>query len=112
MQILGHTPVIILLIISAVLTVLADIVAKYWSISRSSTLFIAALIIYAVSTVFFIPTLVRETLIVSATLGTVLATVGFVLASLFIFKESISSIQWVGVVFGIVSVILLSVHSH
>jgi|SRR3989344_3119807 len=102
-------PVIVLIIISASSVVMGDYFAKSWSMSQRTWLFIFAILAYMGSSIFYIPTLLREGLIITSLLWTVISTLGFILIGLVLFKEHLTFGQWIGVAFGITALVILSI---
>lgn len=69
--------------------------------------FVGAIVAYVFYGLFFIPTLTKEGLIVSALSVILINIIGFVLIGLIIFKETLSSYQIVGLLLGTVAILLL-----
>ena len=109
LDIFSKVPVTVLLLISALFVIAGDFFAKYWSVHRGWLLFVIAFITYSLSGFFYIPTLLREGLVVTALMWTLLATIGFVLIGLLIFKESLTPLQIIGVITGIISLMILNI---
>jgi multidrug transporter EmrE-like cation transporter len=105
-------PVFILIIFAAASVIVGDYFAKLWSIEQRPILWVVAVIGYFFSGFFYIPTLLREGLVVTSLLWSVLSIVGFLAIGLIVFKEMLTGAQVVGVVFGIVSLVILAVASH
>jgi multidrug transporter EmrE-like cation transporter len=105
----GTIPVMGLLVMSAVSVILGDLFGKLWSQKPSPLLFLLALMAYLLSGWFYIPTLRRESLVLTSVIWTVLSTTGFLAIGLLLFHESLSPLQGIGVFFGVVSLILLSI---
>lgn len=101
-------PVTILLILSAMGIVTGDFFAKYWSESKEITYFIGALSGYFLAAIFYIPTLLREQLISAAILCSFLEAFGCLVIGFIVFKEKFSTIEFVGIFFGILSLILFT----
>lgn len=106
---LSKFPIIILITLAALTTVAGDYFGKLRSVNLSPWAFWAGFILYAVTAFFYFPTLLREGLIVTAILWTVLSTVGFFLVGYYIFGEELSTLQWLGVGFGVVAIFLLNI---
>lgn len=99
-----------LIILSSGFTILADILAKYWSINPEKTIWFAiASLIYCAGALVYMPTLLKESLIVTSVLWTLLSTGGFILAGLLIFGEKLSSLQLMGLIFGVISLVFFVV---
>ena len=98
-----------LILLAATSVVSGDYFAKLWSTSLNDTHMILAFIGYFFSAFFFIPTLLREGLVTTSILWSVLSIIGFVIVGLLIFNETLSTIQIIGVVLGIISLLVLSI---
>jgi len=61
----------------------------------------------AFSGFFFIPTLLREGLVVTSVIWSILSIIGFLAVGILIFKETLTILQIVGVIFGILALIIL-----
>lgn len=105
----GAVPVMGLLVMSAVSVILGDLFGKLWSQKPSPLLFLLALTAYLLSGWFYLPTLRRESLVLTSVIWTVISTTGFLAIGLLLFHESLSPLQGIGVVFGVISLILLSI---
>lgn len=105
-------PVFILIIFAAASVITGDYFAKLWSVEQRSVLWVIAVIGYFFSGFFYIPTLLREGLVVTSILWSVLSIIGFLIIGLVILKEALNGIQVVGVVFGIISLTILTIGSH
>jgi len=106
---LAKLPVWLLLILSAGGVIAGDYFAKYWSVNQKTSLVVLSVAGYAVSALFYIPTLLKEGLVVTSILWSLLSILGFMAIGLLVFRETLSPIQWVGVVFGIIALIIFSV---
>lgn len=85
-----------------------DYFAKYWSINQKTIFFIISFSVYAIAGIFYIPTLLREGLVITSIIWSVLCAAGFIVVGLLIFKESLSVFQTIGIVLGVLSIIILS----
>jgi small multidrug resistance pump len=108
LSVLTKLPTWALIALAACAVVVGDIAAKTWSVSRGEAWYWAALVAYACSGLFYVPTLLRDGLVVTSVLWTIGSIVGFLFVGLVLFKETLSSLQMLGVAFGIISVLLLS----
>ncbi len=91
-------------------TILADVVAKYWSLNPEKTvLFVLGGLIYSVGAFIYIPSLLKESLIVTSVLWTLISTGGFIVMGLFLFGERLSLWQTLGLIFGLISLIFFVV---
>ena len=108
---LGAVPVTGLIVLAALSVIAGDYAAKMWSVNGSGLYLVIALTGYFFSGFFYIPTLLREGLIVTSVVWLVLSTAGFLIIGALIFKESLSSIQIIAIFLGIVSILILSLHT-
>jgi multidrug transporter EmrE-like cation transporter len=102
-------PVTILIILAAASVIIGDYSAKAWSVSQNNMYLLLAFLGYFFSGFFYIPTLLREGLIITSVLWVLLSTIGFIVSGYVIFKESLSLAQTIAVTLGIVSILILSV---
>ena len=109
LNIVSRLPVMVLILMSASAVVFGDYLAKSWSVSQRGWLFLGAFIAYGLSSIFYVPTLLRESLVITSLLWVVISTLGFLLIGLVLFREHLTFGQWVGVVFGVVALVILSV---
>ena len=105
---LGKLPVILLIILSAASVTAGDFFAKYWSINTRSVFYVLAIMGYVGSSIFYIPTLLREGLIITSVLWSLLSIIGFLVVGILIFKETLTNLEIIGVMLGIASLVILS----
>ncbi len=108
---LSKLPIWLLLSLSATAVITGDYLAKYWSVNQHWYYFVLAIFGYILTGIFFIPTLLKEGLVVSALIWVLLDTIGFTLIGLLIFKEILSGVQVAGLIFGLLSLTLLNLKS-
>ncbi len=106
-NIFSKFPVWVLLCLAAISVVAGDVLAKYWSTNLKSVFYFLALIAYAFSGFFYIPTLLREGLVITSVIWSILSIIGFLAVGILIFKETLTSLQIVGVIFGILALVIL-----
>ena len=111
LELAKRLPVIVLILLSAGATVSGDLFAKYWSTNNKTLFFVAAWIGYATSCIFYMPTLMRQGLVVTSIIWTLITVIGFLFVGLILFKETLTPLQIFGVVLGAISLIILSVAS-
>lgn len=97
-----------LIALSACGVILGDYSAKTWSIDHRTLWLVLAFVGYFFSAFFYIPSLLKEGLVVTSLLWDLLSMIGFIIIGLAIFKESFTPLQAVGAVLGIVALIILS----
>lgn len=108
LSLLGKLPVFALLLLAAIATVAGDYFGKLWSVDLRHAYFWIGFVLYALAGLFYFPTLLRDGLITTSIVWTILATAGFLIIGLLIFKEQLTLLQWIGVGFGIVAIILIN----
>lgn len=100
-------PVLWFLIAAAGAEILSDIIAKYWAAAPSKLLFAAAVGMYAIGAALYIPSLLKEGLIVTSLIWSLISVIGYLVVGYFLFHESLSLQQIAGIVFAIIAIILL-----
>lgn len=100
-------PVLALLIISAAFTVFGDIFAKYWSFQTRPLFFLLSVFFYSASTIPFIPTLLREGLVITSMIWFLISILGFIVVGIVMFKETLSIYQAVGAILSAIALLLL-----
>jgi len=100
--------VYLLLFVSGIFVVLGDYFAKLWSVKQNLWIFIFSMIAYTLSSLLFIPVLLRGDLIITALIWSLVNIIGFTFVGLYIFKEELSVMQMIGVALGIIAMILLT----
>lgn len=109
LELMGKIPVLVLLSLSGLGVIAGDVFAKYWSLHQRWPFFAAAIIGYFASSFFYIPTLLREGLVITSIIWSLISLIGFLFVGLVIFKENISLYQGIGVAFGLISLVILAV---
>jgi multidrug transporter EmrE-like cation transporter len=111
---LGSVPVLGLILMAAVSVSVGDYAAKAWSLNHSQRewYLLLAFAGYFFSGFFYIPTLLRDSLIITSVLWVLLSAVGFLVIGIVIFKETLSLPQTIGVILGIISVLVLTISGH
>lgn len=109
---LSKLPVFALVLLASASVIAGDYFAKTWSIEQRPVLGFLALLGYFGSGFFYLPTLLREGLVITSVLWSLVSIIGFLVIGLVIFKESLDTLQTVGVVFGVVALIILAFASH
>jgi multidrug transporter EmrE-like cation transporter len=102
--------VIILLLIGALLYISGDVFSKKYADSPGLLFGLLAWISYSLTTSCWLPALTKfNSLSVLGTIWAVMTTLIAVLVGVFIFKESLTSIQMIGIVMAVISIILLNI---
>ena len=104
----GRLPVWLLLSLSVAGVIGGDFFAKYWSLHRQPHLFGLAILGYLVSSVFYIPTLLRKGLVITSVIWGVASTIGFIVIGILVFKEELTPLQSVATFLGTVSLLLFA----
>jgi len=104
----NRIPVGVLLALSAASVIAGDYFSKFWSVNQRPIFYALGLAGYLLSGIFYIPTLLREGLIITSIVWVVASTAGFLIIGVAIFKESLSPLQIVGVVLGTAALVILS----
>ena len=107
LELMGKIPVLALLLISGTGVIAGDVFAKYWSLHQRWPFFVATIICYWASSLFYIPTLLREGLVITSIIWSLITLIGFLFVGLIIFRESLTFHQGIGVALGVVSLVIL-----
>ena len=97
----------ILVSLSVALEIVSDILFKYWSISSKGFLLWGGLAIYTIGTILWAYSLKFELLSKAITVFTVLNLIIVVIVGAVLFKENLSLVNKIGVLFGVLSIVLL-----
>jgi len=100
---------IILIIVAVVFETIADILFKYWTLNLRNIFLWGGFILYFIATIIWAYSLKFEYLSKAITVFTVFNLIAVVLAGLYIFNEHLSLVNKIGILFGIVSVILVQI---
>ncbi len=107
-EILPGLPMYVLIALSACGVIFGDYSAKTWSIGREPLWLIFAFLGYFFSAFFYIPSLLKEGLVVTSLLWDLLSIIGFLFIGIVIFRETLSTLQVVGAVLGTIALVMLS----
>jgi multidrug transporter EmrE-like cation transporter len=97
----------LLVTLAVIFEIAADILFKYWSINARGVLLWSGVALYTVGTVVWAYSLKFEGLSKAITIFTVLNLIVITFVGVLLFKEEISLINKIGILFGVISVILL-----
>lgn len=111
-KILPSLPVWILLILSSIGVITGDYFAKLWSINTKTIFLILAFAGYLTSSFFYVPSLLKEGLVVTSIIWSLLSIVGFLFVGLVIFRESLNAWQIAGVCVGLISLVILTIAEY
>ncbi len=106
---LQKLPVIGLLLLGAACVALGDYFGKSWSLDQRTSLYILSLATYALSAVFYLPTLLKESLVITTVIWSILIILVSIFIGLVLFKETLSPVRTIGVILGLVSLVILNV---
>lgn len=104
-------PIYALLALSAGGVVVGDYFVKKWSIDQKNIFLLLTFIGYFTSSFFYIPTLLKEGLVITSVLWVLFSTIGFLFIGIIVFKETLNPTQITGVVLGVIAILLLAVTS-
>jgi len=93
---------------SVVFAVVGDYFAKLWSTNLSIRVYIATLLCYLIGGTLYMPVLLKENLVTTALIWSLLNIIGFSFIGFYLFEEHISTIQMIGMGFGVIAIILLT----
>ena len=111
-KILPSLPVYVLLILSSIGVITGDYFAKLWSTNTKVVFLILAFAGYFTSSFFYIPSLLREGLVITSIIWSLLAIVGFLVIGFVVFKESLNTLQMIGVCLGVISLVILTIAEY
>ncbi len=104
---ISKLPLWSLILLSGLFLIIGDYFAKFWSQDQKGILFFLAIVSYILYGVFFIPSLLKDGLVVTALSVILINILGFLIIGLWIFHETLTYLQVVGLIFGIISIVLL-----
>jgi multidrug transporter EmrE-like cation transporter len=111
-KILPSLPVWVLLVLSSIGVIVGDYFAKLWSINTKTLFLVITFLGYLSSSFFYIPALLKEGLVVTSIIWSLLSMVGFLVIGLLIFKETLNTWQVVGVCLGLISLVVLTIAEY
>ncbi len=106
---LEMVPLFGLLIFSALFTISGDYFGKVWSINHNLITFLLAFVLYAIGGLLFIPTLAKESLVVTTIIWVLLAEFGNLAVGLLLFHEKIDFLQSFGIAFGFIAICIFAI---
>jgi len=101
-------PVWTLIIVSATCATIGDYFGKLWSTNLKPEYFWLNLIFYSLSSLLYLPALLKEGLTITSIVWSLLSIIGFLFIGLIIFKETLTVVQGFAVFFGVISLVLFS----
>jgi len=100
---------IVWLVLSAVFFAIGEFLSKKFALNPNTTLVIIILLTYSVGVLFWLPAILQKNqLSIVGTMWSVLSLLTTVLIGVLIFKENLSLTGIIGIVFAVISIILLS----
>ncbi|MFA7300960.1 MAG: hypothetical protein WC069_01440 [Candidatus Shapirobacteria bacterium] len=97
-----------LILLSAITTILGDYFGKLWSTNLRPEFFWLNVLFYTLSSLLFLPALLKESLTITSVAWSLLSIIGFMFIGLIIFKETLTLIQIIALIFGVISLVLFS----
>lgn len=94
---------------ATILEIAGDIFFKYWAIKDKSIFLISGIIVYLIAIVIFALALKQDSLTKAISLLSIINFIFVLLVGLFFFKEDITLLQGLGIVFGVIGVILIEI---
>lgn len=100
--------IFVLLILGTVFGVVGDVFAKLWGLKNTIEYWYLAVIMYLLSSNIYIYFLKYEKLVIAYLFWALLSTLGCIFAGFLIFNEKLTFLQSVGMVFAVVSMLMMS----
>ncbi|MFZ1011386.1 MAG: hypothetical protein WAN65_31405 [Candidatus Sulfotelmatobacter sp.] len=101
-----------LTLFSAGFFILCDSLSTNWAKTSSTGSGITVIILAPVAYLLFGVLASRVNLAIAGSLVNLVIMIGAVMVGLFYFKEKVTPLQWTGIGFGVVAVVLLSLRAH
>lgn len=95
-------------ILAALISVVGDLCGKLWATGKGWWFYPAALVIWTLGSVVYLPVLAKQGLVVATLLWCFFNVLGFVFLGVVLFKETLTPMQWAGVILGVIGMALLS----
>jgi drug/metabolite transporter (DMT)-like permease len=108
-EVLSKLPMMLLLVLAALGVAFGDYFAKLWSMNPNNYWYALALVGYSSVGIFYLPTLLKNGLVITSVIYSILAIVAFLVVGLVVFNETLTARQIAGVSIGIVSLLILSI---
>lgn len=99
----------ILIILVTFFEIIADFLFKKWTILNNKFFLIIGVLAYTVSTIIWAFSLREESLSKAISIFTILSLLAVVLMGVLIFGEKLSTINILGIILGVASIILVSI---
>jgi len=100
---------IVLIIFVTILEIIGDILFKEWSIHSKKYLIILGTLFYTLATLVWAFSLKYQNLSKAIVIFAVLTLIVGALVGVFIYKESLSTLNIIGIILGLASIILLEI---
>ncbi|MEI8338148.1 MAG: hypothetical protein WCF92_03315 [bacterium] len=99
----------LLILVAVISETIADIYFKKWSIENKNYLIVVGMLLYSIGTAIWAYSLRYELLSKSISIFSVLNLIFIILAGIIFFKETLSIVNTIGIILGVVSIIFLSI---
>ncbi|MEK7464769.1 MAG: hypothetical protein AAB617_03260 [Patescibacteria group bacterium] len=107
LAIFQKVPMIVLMLIGVLFVALGDFLGKSWSLQQKHLFYFLAILSYGAGNIFYLPTLLREGLVVTTIIWSILVILVSIFIGMVMFGETLSPLRSVGVIFGVVSLVIL-----
>jgi multidrug transporter EmrE-like cation transporter len=97
-----------MILLSGLCVVLGDIFGKIWSENLNKNFFLLSILFYGLSSVFYMPALLKEGLTITSVIWSLISILGFLIVGILIFHEKLTPVQIIAVVLGMISLVLFS----
>jgi multidrug transporter EmrE-like cation transporter len=101
-------PIWLVLFVTALCVVIGDYFAKLWAVSQNTLYVFLCIVMYSFSALMFLPSLLKEKLAVATVFWSVFMVIGSIFVGSVIFHEHLTVRQWVGILFGVLSIIFIT----
>lgn len=100
---------LILVIVAVAFEVVADIMFKKWATENKNLLIIGGLLIYLVGTVVWAFSMRYNLFSKAVSIFSILNFIAAILIGVLLFKDDLSSINKVGIILGLISIVLIEI---
>ena len=101
--------IIIWVVVVAILEVIGDILFKEWAIHNKNLFLVLGIVFYMIATIFWAFSLKYQDLSKAVVIFAVLTLIIGVLVGVFFYKESLTTLNTIGIILGLASVILIEI---
>ena len=111
MDLLLSIPAAVWLVLSAIFFAAGEYFSKRWAMHPSLGITASLLVVYILATLFWLPALLHKNqLAIMGMAWLLLGMIATVCLGLFVFNEKLSTLQMVGIIFALLSLVLLNTH--